>query len=174
MASAVRVQVPPLAPQEGGNTISHLVIDGYNVIGTLHKDLQKVRDEFVSMLVKYRRIRGHEVTVVFDGHGGFSSKDTVQKTGSIEVVYTATGKTADQYIKDMLMRNPSMHYIVVSSDRDIARAAFRAGSVAVPSEAFWQRLEDALQGLPPSEIKHPRGHSPSKKEKAIIRALKKL
>ncbi len=67
-----------------------------------------------------------------------------------------------------------MHYVVVSSDREVSRAAFRAGSVSVPSEAFWQRLEDALQGLPPSDIKPPKGKSFSKKEKATIRALRKL
>lgn len=154
--------------------MSHLLIDGYNVIGTLHKDLKRVRDEFVNLLIRYKKIRGHDITVVFDGHGGLSSKETIQKTGSIEVVYTPAGKTADQYIKERLKKNTSMHYIVISSDRDIVRAAFSAGSVAVASDVFLQRLEDALQGLPPADVKPRKGHTPSKKEKAIIRALKKL
>jgi len=144
------------------------------VIGTLHEDLRRVRDEFVKLMIRYKKIRGHEITIVFDGYGGTSTTDAIQKIGSVEVVYTSTGKTADQYITELLRRDLSKHYVVVSSDRQVAKAAFRAGSVAVPSEAFIERVEMALEGLDPQPIRLQKGYTPSKQQKAILRALNKL
>lgn len=88
---------------------------------------------------------------------------------------------------------------MITSDRDIASEAWRCGSIPVPSDIFYERLiasagkasqdrEKGIeleenQGFPfegksedffPSTIRRGNPHRPSKKEKAIRRALNKL
>jgi predicted RNA-binding protein with PIN domain len=47
--------------------MAFLLIDGYNLIGTAHRDLEKARNNLVSKLSKYSAQNGHDITVVFDG-----------------------------------------------------------------------------------------------------------
>lgn len=154
--------------------IAEIIIDGYNVIGIFHKDMDKARREFIGQLSKYSKKRGHKVTVVFDGHGGISKKDTLKKEGGITVIYSATHKRADDVIKEILLKQKGKSFIVVSSDKEIVRAAWAASSVPVSSDDFLERMEVALStGSKPQDFdKIPGGLS--KKQKAVIRALKKL
>jgi uncharacterized protein len=104
-------------------------------------------------------------------------------TGGVTVIYSRLGETADLVIKRILGKEQK-EWIVVSSDRDIAAYAWSHGSVAVPAAEFDKVLRkasasfsgdyeplDEYEGMPDRKG-NPR--RPSKKEKALLRAMKKL
>jgi predicted RNA-binding protein with PIN domain len=145
------------------------------------------RNELLRELTGYRKVRKHDITIVFDGHGGFSAEETESVTGGVRVIFSRIARTADDVIKDLIQKKKGA-FIVVSSDRDVADFAWSHGSVPVRSEDFSFKLEKALKER----------HSPipedgdadefnvdsfkrkgsarrlSKKQKAIARALNKL
>jgi predicted RNA-binding protein with PIN domain len=167
--------------QEG--VISSIIIDGYNIIGISHKDLKKQRDEFIDSLIEYRKRRGHEITVVFDGWKTGEAQESRTKVGGISIIYSRIGEKADAVIKRIISLQRS-GWIVVTSDRDIANHAWASGSVPVSGEDFLRVFESQSPSHSDREEQEEDEYrdirkkgSPrklSKKEKAIRRALNKL
>lgn len=144
-----------------------LIIDGYNVIGVMHKDLEGERQRLIDMLIEYRKAKGHDITVVFDGWKDGSHSETRIGMGGITVIYSALGTKADAVIKRIISEERKA-WIVISSDRDIAAHAWAEGSTPIKSEDFMDIIEGEESGAPAK-----RG-TLSKKEKAIARAMAKL
>lgn len=163
--------------------ISSIIIDGYNVIGISHKDLKKQRDELINSLIEYRKRKGHEITVVFDGWKTGEAQESRSKVGGVTVIYSRIGEKADAVIKRMISVK-RYGWIVVSSDRDITDHTWSSGAVPISGEDFLRIFENKLSSYSDTEeyeddeYQEPRKKgSPrklSKKEKAIRRALKKL
>jgi predicted RNA-binding protein with PIN domain len=167
--------------------MARVVIDGYNLLpATTFRD----REKLVAALADYRKLRNHDVTVVFDGtHDGTGTGDRSFASG-VEVVYSPLTVTADDVIEAMLPRLDANTTIVVSSDRKIQNAARRAGMVFLSSQEFARRLRETSsrgsQGAPPpwmegrtDEEERPRekkGASKklSKEERRKKRSMKKL
>jgi predicted RNA-binding protein with PIN domain len=99
----------------------------------------------------------------------------------IRVIYSRIGEKADSVIK-RIISSDRREWIVVTSDREIADHAWSSGSVPVPAEDFLKATgrrtpaflpEDNEEDYPePRRKGNPR--KPSKKEKALRRALSKL
>ena len=167
--------------QEG--IISSIIIDGYNVIGISHKDLKKQRDEFINSLITYRKRKGHEITVVFDGWKTGEAQESRSKIGGVTVIYSRIGEKADAVIKRIISSQQD-YWIVVTSDKDIAHHAWASGSVPVSGEDFMRRFEKqvlsnfVIEDYEDWDYQEPRKKgSPrklSRKEKAIRRVLNKL
>ena len=171
----------------GGTAISSIIIDGYNLIGTQHGDLRKQREELIRQLIAYRKLKGHDITVVFDGWKSGGHKEDRSVTGGVQVIYSRLGDRADQVIKDLIGRQ-GKEWIVVTSDRDIADYAWSHGSVPVSSGLFLDRIMEKLshagsvseQGRELPEEDDDRSgrkgnaHRPSKRAKAIARAVGRL
>lgn len=162
--------------------MSHIIVDGYNLIGIFHRDPEKARRELITDLSQYRKLTGHNITVVFDGHGGMSATDKRSMEAGVEVIFTRIGKRADDLIIE-LSRKLAQSAIVISSDREVADSVWRNGSVPVKSEVFADILEQRLSGGFDLEEEgwetdsggvKGRGRKPSKRERAIMRAVKKL
>ena len=125
-----------------------LIIDGYNVIytdddlrRTACKHLQTARERLIDLLKGYVNDRRVQVTVVFDGRGGMADAESILP-GSLQVVFSAAGQTADELILSAIRRsgNPRA-YVVVSSDMaDIGRAARELGCEVMGSKRFLDRL----------------------------------
>ncbi len=162
-----------------------ILIDGYNLTGVQHPDLQKEREALLELLRAYRKRTGHEITVVFDGWGGSSHIESRMVLGGLSVIYSRTGEKADSVIKKALEKESGI--ILVSSDRELQDAAWAHGSVAVSSELFERKLhagggagqretkdgdEEGVFDLPTRRGGNPR--QPSKRQKALERALKGL
>ena len=130
-------------------------------------------------------MKGHDITVVFDGWKEGGRKEESLGTGGIKVIYSRLGEKADAVIKRIISRE-KREWIVVSSDREIMDCAWSAGSVPVASERFLSVLEKAAGSMsddyePLSEEDetgkgHGKGNprTPSRKEKALLRVLRKL
>jgi predicted RNA-binding protein with PIN domain len=135
------------------------------------------------MLAQYGKTRKHDITVVFDGWKSGGQRENTAVVGGITVVYSRLGEKADSVIKRIICTGKK-EWIVISSDREIAARAWSCGSVPVPSGTFesfleysgkivaggFQPLAEDGEALP----RKGRARTPSKKEKAILRVLKKL
>jgi predicted RNA-binding protein with PIN domain len=128
-----------------------LIIDGYNLIRQSRslrrldaQSLEQGREALLERLAQYKKVRDLPITVVFDGWGGFESASTRTEHKGIQVVFTARGQTADEWIAGRV--GEVLYGAVVTSDREIGRSAERAGLAAIPSRAFERRMEAALAG----------------------------
>ncbi|MBA4373845.1 MAG: hypothetical protein C0402_13420 [Thermodesulfovibrio sp.] len=168
--------------QSEETTISFILIDGYNLIGTAHNDLQAERSRLVRQLSAYHKTKGHDITVVFDGWqaGGLREETTI--VAGVKVIYSRLGDKADLVIK-RIMDTAAKELIVITSDRDIMAHAWAKGCVPVQSRLFEPCLaksssphayveESGDEDEP--EIRRGNPRMPSRREKALTRVLKKL
>jgi predicted RNA-binding protein with PIN domain len=128
-----------------------LVIDGYNVIGSrggLHGDVAAKRGDFVAQLGRYGRIKGHAITVVFDGFppglataaGGPSG--AVRDAVGVRVLFSEHERADDVIIR--MARGLRERGTIVSSDREVRDAARTCGCVVLGAQVFDERLGAAL------------------------------
>jgi len=178
--------------------MAYILIDGYNLIGISHENLEAARNDLIKKLQKYASFKKQNITVVFDGWKSGQKDQSRMKAGHVTTIYSRLGENADTVIKNMLSSAASP-WIVVSSDREISDFAFRKDFAAVHSEEFEFKLHSALRSLEnesenTSEIsledemnkyyedeyeEPPSGsggnpHQLSKRQKKKMQALKKL
>lgn len=115
---------------------AQVLVDGYNLARTAWSGLepQEERRRTVALLEEVGARSGAPVTVVFDG-----ADATVAPVASrsVRVRFSATGRTADQAIANLLATLPASEPVmVVSSDREVADDARRQGAVALSSRDF--------------------------------------
>lgn len=178
--------------------MAHILIDGYNLIGIAHGNLQKAREDIIKTLQEYAQFKNHDITIVFDGWKSGQKEQTRIKSRHVTVIYSRLGENADTVIKKMLTA-ANKAWIVVSSDREVADFAFKKDYAAVHSEEFEFKVHSTLRNLqreinendisledeldkyyedetanlpPPSSKGNPR--KMSKKQKKKMQALKKL
>ncbi len=120
------------------------LIDGYNVVrnGPLLSSAERVslesgRDALCRLLGRMAQVTGDEFTVVFDGA---RSGGTGRGAAGVRVVFSSARERAD----DVLARMARQGGAVVSNDREVRRAAVRAGAIAVRADEFLRRVESAL------------------------------
>lgn len=144
------------------------MIDGYNLIGVLHRDLKKARQQLIEALINYRNQKGHDITVVFDGYREGPGSETVEYRGGLRIIYSGANEKADDVIKRIL-KTEKYSWIVITSDRDIEKTAWKENCVTVSSDVFF----DILNGEE-YYFEQLKGNNLSKKQKAILRAISKL
>jgi hypothetical protein len=175
--------------KQGGGRISFIIVDGYNLIGVHHRDLEVRRSLLIDLLVRYRRKKGHQITVVFDGWKDGRGVETSSMSGGVRIIYSRLGEKADSVIR-RIVSTERHEWVVVSSDREIASHAWSMNSVPVPSEEFLSLLEagdtegSGDAGGQEQEEEEDDGerqsarkgssHKQSKKEKALQRVLGRL
>ncbi|HDH00925.1 MAG TPA: hypothetical protein ENG80_03850 [Nitrospirae bacterium] len=47
--------------------MANILIDGYNLIGIAHDNLEKARIDLIQKLQSYSKLKKHRITLVFDG-----------------------------------------------------------------------------------------------------------
>ena len=128
----------------------HIIIDGYNLIRqSVHlsildqQDIQQGREALIEMLAAYKKIKAHQITVVFDGTRAplFSQQRDHQK--GIAILFSHNNQSADDVIKKMARRE-KQKALVVSSDQDILRSAESFGAATINAIAFESKLMTAL------------------------------
>ncbi len=141
----------------------------------------------MGLLIEYRKRKGHDITVVFDGwkNGGATESSSIR--GGIRIIYSRLGERADSVIK-RIASSGGRQWIVISSDREIADHAWANGSTPVASEVFLPFVDSSgpdadIDDSGPEKCEYEgeavrcRKGNPqqlSRKERAIKRALVKL
>ncbi len=128
-----------------------IVIDGYNVIRRSpllapldRRDLKEGRDALLAALGAYRRLKGHRITVVFDGWGQGGASEQAALVAGVRVVFSRRGERADQAIL-RLVEKAAEGSVVVTSDRALAQDVRLTGAVVLSTEEFEGRLDRALR-----------------------------
>jgi uncharacterized protein len=136
----------------------HIIVDGYNLIRqsdtfrhSERKSLEEGRNALIRSLAGYRKLRGHRMTVVFDGWVGGSPAEERDLAFGVEIIYSRLGEKADEVIKRLLERGGE-ESLVVTSDREIAVYATRRGRTAITSAEFDALLARNAGGLSVIEI----------------------
>jgi predicted RNA-binding protein with PIN domain len=120
----------------------HYFIDGYNLLFRLlhgSGDLQSQREAIIYDLNKKISLIKLDVSIVFDAAFQIGER-TRSHYEALEILFTAAGETADEYILDEIKNNPDPRQeIVVTSDKALA---WRARSCAAHTESveefmFW-------------------------------------
>ena len=165
----------------------HIVIDGYNLIGSekgLGGDLEGKRNQLIHQLRRYRESKGYPITVVFDGWRSGWRHEVEEKKGGVTVIFSQLGEKADSVIQ-RLAREMGSGCVVVTSDREVRSAAEASGAVAVYSGEFSTKLrdldkenffEEEDEGLRDLKVAGKRGNPRrlSKRERKRRERLKKL
>jgi hypothetical protein len=170
-----------------------IAIDGYNFIKQspeLRKleqiDLGKAREGLVEKLAQYKRIKGHSITVVFDGWQEGRLAGHREHSKGIEIVFSRLGEKADEVLK-RLAGEKKEGIVLVTSDLGISHFAEKKGAKVIGPSDFGEKMEMArfyaLKGGP-EEDKFP--HRPvapdkkgpsrrlSKNQRKALAAAKKL
>lgn len=167
-----------------------IIIDGYNLMGIFHRDLEKERSLLIEKLKRYHEVKKHQIVLVFDGHKSGEPDRKIINRGGINIIYTRLSETADEFISSFL-KDSRFQWVVVSSDRSVQREAWGNNCIPVDAEDFEkaltkainkdingsaiekeQRDEDTNTYERVSQKGNPR--QPSKKQKAVIRIIKNL
>lgn len=160
----------------------HIIVDGYNVIRQSpvmepldRQDLQLGREALVDRLAAYKRLKGHKVTVVFDGSGNaplFANRD---REKGILIKFSRHGETADAVIMRMTVQE-KQGALVVSSDREVADFSASQGAATIGAVEFEEKMEMAaymdLKGIDP-ESGTGDGWVPTTKKKGPSKRLPK-
>ena len=122
-----------------------IFIDGYNILKYLSDRpvTDQERTRFIAQLNRYARIKGHVITVVFDG--GFSDVSYQETVGSVSVVYSGVRMTADQVLLDMISSMAGNQILLISNDRALITAASKLGAIAMNVGHFYSYLLAALR-----------------------------
>ncbi len=159
----------------------HIIIDGYNLIRQSPElsaldieDLQLGREALVDMLVAYKRLKPHKITVVFDGTAAPSLYGNRDRTKGIGLRFSHGGESADDVIRRMARREKE-RALVVSSDREVMASAESAGAATMDSNAFENKVAMATYvslkgGEEPDELT---GWQPTTRKKGPSRRLPK-
>jgi predicted RNA-binding protein with PIN domain len=162
--------------------MAHALIDGYNLLGVFHKNLERAREELIHRLERYCSMKGHDLTIVFDGWKEGEPFESVIRQGTVTVIYSKRGETADAVI-ERILRERKKAWIVITSDRAVADFAWGMGYASINSQEFERKLESSGKRDPSDMLDeedlsktqrkgNPR--MPNKRQKLKIKALEKL
>lgn len=132
-----------------------LLIDGYNLIRAITHTRAKETDVqyFLGRLRRYKRVTGHDITIVFDGGDG-SYRYQLGYHG-VTLWYSGVRETADDLIKDFLSNALAEEVVLISDDRQLNDVAQERNIISVSPLFFLARLAEK-EG---SEPKHVSVHS---------------
>jgi len=165
------------------------LVDGYNVIRRApelksreQESLEAGRQALCALLAQVSCISRDTFTVVFDGveAGGRSAGGA-----GVTIIFSSARESADHVLSRMAREGGA----VVSNDREVRRAAERAGAIVITTDQFLARIDQsrsvqmASPALEPDKdneaepARGPRKGNPrrlSKKDRAAKRALGRL
>lgn len=169
----------------------HIIIDGYNLIRQSpglealdREDIQLGRDALLRRLVAYKKIKRHNITVVFDGGGAPLFADGGDNYKGVRVKFSRPGQTADTLINRMAKKERE-RALVVTSDRAVADYCAGQGATVLPSPDFDAKLslaaytemkgdsgEDNSGWVPTTRKKGPRRKLSRKERRKRVRVKK--
>jgi predicted RNA-binding protein with PIN domain len=154
---------------------TRILIDGYNFLwqdqmfrNEAIRGHDKGREAVLDWLAKRPQLQTFDVTVVFDAYKTDSFHAIEHKDRGFNVVFTAGGQSADDWIRAQAAElGPSV--IVVSSDHEIMRYAEKKGCGVLGSREFQLALDR------PETFETDPSHRFSKaKRRALTRLLRSI
>lgn len=130
-----------------------IIVDGYNIIYNWpdlkllsDEKMELAREKLIERLNSYAGYTGNEIKLVFDGHLVKRGKGSRQRIGEIEVIFTKSGKTADQAIEKMVQKAHKETY-VVTGDETEQWVTFGRGAWRMTPQEFYKELTATLEEM---------------------------
>lgn len=146
--------------------MDYYLIDGYNFLFRLRSGgstLEKKRETLLRLLNEELSPLRLHLCVIFDGADPIRNYARTLQFETLEIVYTSSHQSADDYVIDKLEHcRHTGHFIVVTSDQGLAKTCKRLGARTLSIEDFVEFLRRRLQKVAHKESK-PALH-PSNKE----------
>ena len=136
-----------------------VLIDGNNLLCAArdtNPERPPSRSTLCLRLGQWARRTGEKVAIIFDGPAPSQQRARQISDPSIAVNYSGSGVSADDVIIKMIGADSAARLLlVVSSDREIKRAARRRKAKTMRSDAFWARLHRDLARSKPQPLEPP-------------------
>lgn len=98
------------------------------------------------MLLDFSGYSGEEVVLVFDGYQSDRMTDTEENWGSLTLVYTRHGETADSYIERMVAQTPKYRLVRVATSDGLEQSqVLSTGAIRMTSRELLRELRQARQ-----------------------------
>lgn len=130
-----------------------IIVDGYNIIYNWpelrvlsDEKMELAREKLIEKLSSYAGYTGNEVKLVFDGHLVKRGKGSRQRMGDLEVIFTKSGKTADEVIEKMVHKAHKDTY-VVTGDETEQWVTFGRGAWRMTPQELYKELTAALEEM---------------------------
>ena len=129
-----------------------VLVDGYSVIHNwlqlrllMGNSLDHQRQALIHVLRQFADHSGRRVTVVFDGYAAKHKPDGALPAAGVEIIFSSSGKTADDVIERLVGQaaHPDQ-IVVVTSDNQERRTVETLGAVSQSSELFEQEVQREL------------------------------
>jgi uncharacterized protein len=132
-----------------------ILVDGYSVLHGWPKlrraagrSLEQQRAALVRVLQQFGDARHCRVTVVFDGYAAKRKPDSIEPTPGVEVLFSETGKTADDAIERLVgLAENRTRILVVTSDKMERHTVESLGAHSIDAELFEMEVRAALGEL---------------------------
>ena len=136
---------------------AHSIIFAWPELRQLHAQrMILARDALIQRLSAYHDFSDSRVVIVFDGQGSRAKDETLP--GGVQVIYSATGQTADSVIERLVAAYASQHDITVATgDHLEQQTAITFGASAISPEHLRSLIEETEQDLQKAIKKHRRG-----------------
>ena len=170
----------------------HIIIDGYNLIRQSDylsaldlEDIQLGREALIDMLAAYKKIKPHNITVVFDGAQALHLAPHRDRQKGISILFSHDGQSADAVIKKMAAAQ-KQQALVVSSDQDIIQSAKSNGAATISAPDFEEKLilsshmdgmgpgRDDFEGWKPTTKKRGPSRRPTRRQRINNAKIRKL
>jgi predicted RNA-binding protein with PIN domain len=110
--------------------------------------LEQQREALARLLEQYADHSRRKVTVVFDGYAAKRKPDASAPPQGVEIIFSETGKTADDVIERLVAEADERgRILVVSSDNMVRQTVESLGAHSVAAEMFGAELEGELREL---------------------------
>lgn len=124
-----------------------ILVDGYSLLHNwpelapgAARHSEAARDALVEMLTQYQDSRGTPITVFFDGAGPRRGRPKSAAAGTVEVLYSSSGQTADDLIERAAHRFQDYGEVLVVTDDFAERDTVSGLGGSVSSCANFIRL----------------------------------
>lgn len=138
----------------------YLLVDGYNIIfawkelsSLAEKSIDAARDRLINILCNYQGIKKIEVILVFDAYKVTGGTGSVEKNGSIYVVYTKEAETADSYIERTTHELRKQHKVTVATSDGLEQVIIiGSGALRMSASDLYQDVRSVSKNI--SEFIH--------------------
>jgi len=124
----------------------YIIIDAYNLLKTVSHDktiTERQRAQFIKEMAVYAALKKHLIIIVFDGHLTWHNGklEEIKSHKNVDVIFSGD-QSADDYIKQKLQSMKNKDALLVSSDRELNRAANRYDVPSIDAPLFYRMVHD--------------------------------
>ncbi|MDF2549941.1 MAG: hypothetical protein K0S07_1008 [Chlamydiales bacterium] len=143
------------------------IVDGYNLLFRIYhidRALQSARRHLLENLVKQAQALALDISIVFDA--AYQEEEMARgHFGRLEIIFTDSGESADDYILKMASQVLPHQAIVVTSDKALAKKVRWQRVPVISVERFSAELTSRYHNAPSSK--------PPRPEKGLLRKMER-